>query len=98
MVQTNYINATDELEICFKDEDISVVKRLSNDVEFEFDSNDDLVRIILPKFCQMIHRQYPPNTIFQYDNAIFDENHVIITIQVNNQPIKVKINLSELDK
>lgn len=98
MIQTNYIDIRDELEICFKEEDISIVKRLSNGVEFEFDSDYNLIRLILPNFCQMIHRQYPSNTIFQYDNTIFDKNRAIITIQVNHQPIKVKIDLSELDK
>ena len=45
-----------------------------------------------------MHRQYPPDTIFQYDHAIFDKNHVTMIIQVNNQPIKVRVDLSELDK
>ena len=98
MIQTNYIDTIDELEICFKDEKVPIVKKLSNNVEFEFNSNNDLTKIVLPKFCQMMHRQYPPDTIFQYDHAIFDKNHVTMIIQVNNQPIKVRVDLSELDK
>ena len=98
MTQTNYIDETDDLEICFKDCDIPIVKRMSNGVDFEFDSEYNLTKIVLPKFCQMIHRQYPPNTIFQYDHAIFDKNHATIIIKVNNQSIKVRIDLSELDK
>ena len=66
--------------------------------EFEFDDEYNIVGFILPNFCQMIHRQYPPNTIFQYSHTIFDENRATVVIQVNNQPIKVRIDLSELDK
>ena len=98
MTLTNYISNTDDLEIRFKEYDIPIVRRLSNGVEFEFDHNYNIVGFILPKFCQMIHRQYPPNTIFQYSHTIFDKNYATVVIQVNNQPIKVRIDLSELDK
>lgn len=97
MIQTNYIAETDNLEICFKECNTPIVKQMSNGVDFEFDNDYHLARIILPNFCKMIRRQYSPNTIFQYDHTIFDKNHAIIIIQVNNQPIKVKIDLSKLE-
>lgn len=98
MTLTNYISTTDDLEVRFKEYDIPIVRRFSNGVEFEFDYEYNIVGLILPKFCQMIHRQYPPNTIFQYSHTIFDENRATVVIQVDNQPIKVRIDLSELDK
>ena len=98
MTQTNYIMETDILEICFKECDIPIVKQISNGVDFEFDNNYNLTKIILPNFCQMIQRQYPPNTIFEYDHTIFDKKRATIIIKVNNQPIRVRIDLSELDK
>lgn len=98
MTQTNYIREVDNLEICFKECDVPIVKQMSNGVDFEFDSDYNLTKIILPNFCQMIRRQYPSNTIFQYSHTKFDKNYATIVIQINNQPIKVKIDLSELDK
>ena len=64
----------------------------------EFDNNYNLTKVVLPNFCKMIQRQYPPNTIFEYDHTIFDKKRATIIIKVNNQPIRVRIDLSELDK
>ena len=99
MTQTNYIRETDLLEIIFKETEVPIIEKLSNGVEIEFDDDYNLVSIILPNFCQMIHRQYPMDTVFQYARAIFtDKYHVMLVIQVNDQPIQVRIDLSELDK
>lgn len=99
MTQTNYIQETDILEIIFKKFDTPIVKKLSNGVEIDLDKDYNLVSIILPNFCRMIHRQYPPNTIFQYERAIFtDKYKAVLIIQINNQPIQVRIDLRELDK
>ena len=38
------------------------------------------------------------NTIFKYERTVFDKNHATIIINVNGQSIKVKLDLSELDK
>lgn len=98
MVQTKYIDTTDDLEICFEEYETPIVKQLSNGIDFEFTDDYNLSKIVLPKFCHMIQRQYPPNTIFKYERTVFDKNHATIIINVNGQSIKVKLDLSELDK
>lgn len=98
MTQTKYIDETDDLEICFKDYDNPIVKRLANGVDFEFDNDYNLTKIVLPNFYKMIQKKHEFGVDFTYDHTFFDKNYAILVINANNIPIKVKIDLSELDK
>lgn len=98
MTQTNYIKDVDTLEICFKEYNNPIVKKLSNDVDFEFDNDYNLTKIVLPNFCGMMQKPRHFGALCTYDHTIFNENYAIIIIKMNDQLIRVKIDLSDLDK
>lgn len=92
MVQVNYIEGIDELEIVFKEVDIPEVVKISNGITFEFDS-EDLSAIILPNFGKMIHFNELSDASIEFDS--FSEQ--MLKINLNGQIISIKINLDELE-
>lgn len=98
MVQINYIQERDELELQFKQCDTPYCKKLNGGITLEFNTDDELTSIILPNFFKLIQRQPDPNINFEYDKAIFDEYALTLILKMNNQSINVKIDLTELDK
>lgn len=90
MVQTNYIQERDELEIIFKEVDVPEVVTLSSGISIEF-TTDALSAIILPNFFQMVH--LPPTN--EIDFVCIDDN--VLKLAIGEQKINVKLNLLELE-
>lgn len=90
MVQVNYIQERDELEILFKEVEVPEVVTLSSGVSIEF-TPDALSAIILPNFFQMVHM--PPTD--QIEFVCIDDN--VLKLRLGEQNINVKLNLLELE-
>lgn len=98
MTQIKYEQNRDELEIHFKEAEITYCKKVDGGITFEFDTDDSLTTIILPNFFKIIHQQPNPNANFTFEKSIFNEHIVTLTIKMDNRPINVKIDLTKLDK
>lgn len=93
MVQVNYIQDTDDLEVLFTDKiDIPEVVKLDNGVIFEF-TPETLSAIILPNFGKMIHMNNLIDTSIEFKSFTFE----MLKLKINNQIINIKINLDELE-
>ena len=97
MVQVNYIQERDELEIVFKEIDVPEVLKMDNGVVLEFDE-ETLSTIILPNFWQMVHRQLmhqtpPTEASIKFKNFTTE----LIRLNINGQDVNIKLNLKELE-
>lgn len=97
MVQINYIEQSDELEVVFKEVDIPEVVKMDNGIIFEFDS-ENLSAIILPHFWQMIYQQLmysanPNDSSIEFDS--FSED--LLKLKVNGQNVNIKLDLSKIE-
>lgn len=97
MVQTNYIQERDELEIVFKEVDVPEIIKTDDGITFEFDS-ENLSAIILPYFGQMIYRQLPHIEDLSEASIIFEDLTLeLLKLKINDRNINVKINLKDLE-
>lgn len=97
MVQTNYIQERDELELVFKEVDTPEVVKMNNGVVLEFDE-ETLSTIILPNFWQMVYRQLmhqtsPTEASIKF-NGLTTE---LIRLNINDQDVNVRLDLSEIE-
>ena len=90
MVQVNYNQDRDELEILFKEVDVPEVVTLGSGVLIEF-SPDALSAIILPNFFKMVHM--PPTDDIEF--TCIDNN--VLKLKIGEHKINVKIDLLELE-
>ena len=92
MVQVNYVEDRDELEVIFCNEDAPEVFKFSNGIFFEF-STDKLSAIILPNFARMTHIPNLSDVSFEFDS--FEDE--LLKIKIDEQVVNIKIDLSEIE-